>query len=348
MIRHLLILLNIVLVSGCTSLSYYGQSIHGQFEVLQNRQPIGEVLNKNNITNELREKLKTVLLLRKFSVDVLSLPENKSYLSYSELNRDYVIWNIFANKEFSLEPETWCYLIVGCLSYRGYFSQLEAEQHAKELEHQGYDIYIGGVSAYSTLGWFDDPVLNTMLRWDETYLATVIFHELAHQQLYIKDDTEFNESYADAVAHIGVTLWLTKHGDNNQLVEYQQSQQYEEAFVKLIKRYKLLLNNLYHSDVNEAAKRQSKNTLLIKMTNEYMDLTKRWGKNPYKEWFSTINNAKLASVVTYRKYVPAFLDIYEKLEKDLAKFYSFSKSLSNCNLMKRKEILKSRKIEFEC
>lgn len=347
--RLISILLIVVSLSGCASFNYYRQSIQGQFEVLQKRQDIGNILKENNISDSLRNKLNTVLLLRNFSTEQLGLPKNNSYLSYADLQRDYVIWNIFANEEFSLEPVNWCYLIVGCLSYRGYFSQSEAQQHAAELREQGYDIYLGGVSAYSTLGWFDDPVLNTMLRWSDVRLAAVMFHELAHQQLYIKNDTEFNEAYADAVAHIGVTKWLEQKHDKSLLKEYQESQYQENQFVDLIMHYKSILNDIYQSSENEVKKRKLKKDSLQKMRNEYFELSKTWERNPYNIWFSTeMNNAKFAAIVTYRKYVPAFLEIYEKLKNDLPRFYSLSKSLSNCKPMKRKGILKNREIEFEC
>ncbi len=339
----------LLILSGCASLNYYGQSIQGQFEVINKRQNINDILKESSISDVLRNKLNTVLVLRNFSVQHLGLPKNNSYLSYADLKRDYVIWNIFANEEFSLKPLNWCYLIVGCLSYRGYFSKSAAQQHATELKKQGYDIYLGGVSAYSTLGWFDDPVLNTMLRWSDIQLATVMFHELAHQQLYIKNDTEFNESYADAVAHIGVTKWLEKKSNQNLLKEYQQSQFQEKEFVSLIMHYKSKLNDLYQSEKSDDEKRKRKQELIEKMSDDYLIISKSWSKNTYKTWFSKdINNAKLAAIVTYRQYVSSFLDIYEKLQKDLTKFYSFTRSLSTCKVMKRKEILKNREIEFEC
>jgi predicted aminopeptidase len=345
--RQITTMLIVFLLSGCASINYYSQSIQGQFEVLQKRQRINDVLVNNNISNALRSKLNIVLELRAFSVHQLNLPNNNSYLSYADLERDYVIWNIFATEEFSLEPVSWCYLFVGCLSYRGYFSKSDALQHASEMEKQGYDIYLGGVSAYSTLGWFDDPVLNTMVRWNDIRLATVMFHELAHQQLYIKNDTEFNEAYADAVAHIGVTRWLEQHPDTNLLKEYEQSQHQEKEFIDLIMRYKSILADIYGSAEN--GKRKRKKLAFQQMRNEYLEISKTWRKDIYKKWFSTdINNAKLAAIVTYRKYVPAFIDIYGKLKKDLLKFYSYNKSLSNCKPMKRIEILENRQIEFEC
>jgi predicted aminopeptidase len=347
--RHIVLLLLVFLMSGCASLNYYAQSVQGQFEVIQKRRAISDLLDADNISDTLHTKLNTVLALREFSIRQLGLPDNNSYLSYADLERNYVIWNIFATEEFSLDPIKWCYLIVGCLNYRGYFAESDARQHATELEKQGYDIYLGGVSAYSTLGWFDDPVLNTMLRWSDIRLTTVIFHELAHQQLYIKNDTEFNEAYADAVAYIGVTRWLQQSPDKNLLTEYEQSQAQEKQFINLVMRYKSLLNEIYQSTESEDLKRKQKSALFLQMTNEYNDISRTWTKNGYQKWFSTgINNAKLAAIVTYREYVPAFIELYEKLGKNLNRFYSLTKLLSNCNSMKREEILKEREIEFEC
>lgn len=347
--RAVFLLLTLFLFTGCASINYYRQSIQGQFEVLHKRKAIKDILAENDIPDKMRNKLVTVLQIRDFSSNELGLPDNNSYMTYTDLERDYVIWNIFANEEFSLEPVNWCYLIVGCLSYRGYFSRADAERHATQLQEQGYEIYLGGVSAYSTLGWFDDPVLNTMLQWSDIRVASVIFHELAHQQLYIKNDTEFNESYADAVSRIGVIKWLENKKNKKLLQQHLRSLKQEDEFTNLVTRYKSQLSHLYNSDKSEVIKRKLKKNLLQEMKNEYIVMSNTWQENPYKTWFlNGINNAKLASVVTYRKYVPAFLDIYQKLNNNLTRFYSFSKSLSQCKPMKRKEILQNRKIEFEC
>lgn len=343
------ILIVVLVTTGCSTMSYYSQSIQGQLEVIQKSRPIDELLQKKNISDGHRRKLKTVQELREFSIKQLGLPDNNSYTSFADLKRDYVIWNIFANPKFSLKPLNWCYLIVGCLSYRGYFSKTNAEKHEALLNQQGYDTYLGGVAAYSTLGWFDDPVLNSMLRWSENYLASVMFHELAHQKLYVKNDTELNESYADVVAHIGVTKWLEQKKDKKYLLEYQQGQEREKIFVDLINRYKLKLTDLYDSPDEDQLKHQRKKLIFKEMQNEYFELSKTWKKNPYKKWFSEgLNNAKLASVITYRKYVPALLEIYEELNSDLFKFYAYSNALFMCKPMKRKEILTKMIIEFEC
>lgn len=343
------ILIIIFDITGCSTINYYRQSLQGQLEVIHKSESINKLLHQDNISEDYKEKLNLVLKLRAFSIKELGLPDNQSYTLLADMKRDYVIWNIFANPEFSLEPLNWCYFMVGCLSYRGYFSKKEAEEQQIKLEKEGYDTYLGGVAAYSTLGWFDDPVFNSMLRWDESYLATVMFHELAHQQFYVKNDTEINESFADATAHIGVTKWLKLNKDKKYLINYEQNQERENKFVELINRYKSILKKLYQSSIKEEDKRTQKRMILEEMEKEYFEMSQKWQSNPYEKWFrGGINNAKLASVITYRKYVPAFLEIYDKLNQELTKFYSFAKALIECNPLKRKDILYQRVIEFEC
>jgi predicted aminopeptidase len=186
------------------------QAIRGQIEVMHARQPIPEVIADEESPDELRKRLATVQEARDFAVEELLLADNKSYRSYADLGRDYVVWNVFAAPEFSLEPKTWCYPVAGCVAYRGYFAEEAARKKAQTLSDDGFDVAVGGVSAYSTLGRFSDPVLNTMMRWPDTQLIATIFHELAHQKLYVKGDTEFNESFATAVADIGIKRWLAK------------------------------------------------------------------------------------------------------------------------------------------
>ena len=347
--RNIVLLLFTALISGCSTINYYTQSIQGQFEVIQKSQSINLLLGENNLSNSQRERLETILELRKFSTDQLGLPNNNSYLSYADLGRDYVIWNIFATEEFSLSPIKWCYLIVGCLDYRGYFSESEAKQHAMKLKEQGHDIYLGGVSAYSTLGWFDDPVLNTMLRWSDIQLATVMFHELAHQQIYIKNDTKFNESYAEVVATIGVTKWLEQSADNNVLSKYMQSQTQEKQFISLVMEYKALLSKLNLSEIGKELMRSQKELIFKQMKDKYNNLKSHWKNDPYSQWFSTgLNNAKLSAIVTYQQYASSFIGIFDKLDRDLERFYSLIKSLSECKQMKRNEILIAKEIKFEC
>lgn len=196
---RLLLLLWVLPLAGCSSLGYYSSLAQGQRALLQAREPIAAVVSDEQRDPLLRQRLKRVQDARAWAVRQLKLPDNRSYTTYSDLGRPYVVWNVFATPELSLEPLQNCFLLVGCLAYRGYHQQDAAEHRAEDLRKQGYDVHVGGVPAYSTLNWFADPVLNTMMRWSDEVLVGMIFHELAHQLLYIRDDTAFNESYAEFV-----------------------------------------------------------------------------------------------------------------------------------------------------
>ncbi len=238
------------ILSSCATLSYYGQSIIGHLQIMGKKQPINNLLSAPGLSTQLREKLIRTLEIRDFATNELRLPDNDSYRFYANLARKYVVWNLIATPEFSLEPVEWCFLIVGCLPYRGYFSKKKAILFADKLRAKGYDVHIGGVTAYSTLGWFDDPVLNTMLQHDKTHLAKVIFHELAHQKIYIKDDANFNEAFADSIALIGVRRWLDAKFTADELHQFEQSQKRENEFIQLVITYKNKLDALYNSNLS--------------------------------------------------------------------------------------------------
>ncbi|MGH8246394.1 MAG: aminopeptidase, partial [Gammaproteobacteria bacterium] len=240
---RVMIALLMVLAGGCSSLSYYSQSIAGQIEILSQRRPIADILEDPHAPEWTKSALAFVTEIRSFAQDRLLLPDNGSYRSFVELGRPYVAWNVFATPALSLEPLRWCYPFAGCLSYRGYFSEREARAYARELESRGLDVFVGGVVAYSTLGWFADPVLDTMTRRGNLELAKVIFHELAHQRLYIEGETDFNEAFADAVALIGVRLWFSgRLGPEYEA--FQRDQQTEDRFTSLMLDYKSRLENL--------------------------------------------------------------------------------------------------------
>lgn len=336
--------------NSCSTLSYYRQSITGHFDILIKSRPIEAMLKNNDLTAELRKKLLQSIKIRKYASDVLFLPANDSYSSYVDLDRKYVLWNIVATPEFSLEPLKWCYLIVGCLTYRGYFSKDDATMYAEQLKSKGYDVHVAGVTAYSTLGWFDDPVINTMLQYDFTFLAKVIYHELAHQLIYFADDTEFNEAFADTVAEHGVRRWLTDENLNKEVEDFEQSLLREKQFNQLVLKYKVKLENLYQSS-------QAKNLLLFKketifrdMKSDYEKLRISWnGHDDYKTWFdSELNNAKLALVLTYKDLVPEFFEILNRENFNLEHFYQAISQLENCNKTERRQYLRSYLQNLDC
>lgn len=319
-------------------------------EIVRKRMPIEQLLAEGELPGPVAEQLSRVRKIQNFAVHELGLPDNGSYRYYADLGRDYVVWNVFATPELSLQNREWCYLIVGCLSYRGYFSEAAARELAEALESEGYDVFVGGVSAYSTLGWFADPVLNTMLHRGETYLARVIFHELAHQKIYIKNDTDFNEAFADTVALAGMQRWLASQNDNKTYEAFMRQQSRESGFVDLVLRYRQLLDNLYRSPHNDQDKRARKNLLLQQMVNDYQAIRNGWENDVhYDSWFARgVNNAKLVAVATYRQYVPGFNRLLEAVDNDLDVFYRRVNELAQCSPATRKKILLSGTGEFSC
>jgi len=204
MIKKLILMLLGLTVSGCSSFGYYMDLMAGHSELLERRKPVAEIIADEKTSPKLRKLLKTSENIRDFASNNLDLPKNNSYRQYADLNRRYAVWNVIAAEEFSIHAKKWCFLLVGCLSYRGYFSKQVAMDYSAELKKQGYDVYVAGASAYSTLGWFDDPLLNTMMLKSEAQRAGIIFHELAHQVVYIDDDSAFNEAFATAVEEEGI------------------------------------------------------------------------------------------------------------------------------------------------
>jgi predicted aminopeptidase len=245
-------------LEGC----YYVQAARGQFDLMRRRRPVEEVIADATSPEQLRQRLGMVRDARQFAVDELLLPDNGSYRNYADLERDYVVWNVIAAPEFSLDPKLWCYPVAGCVAYRGYFSEASAKKLADDLASQGFDVLVGGVAAYSTLGRFADPVLNTMMRWDDTELVETLFHELAHQKLYIKGDTGFNESFATTVAETGIRRWLSARGGSEILDARDRRRTDYDAVLQLAMAARGKLEALYASDLDVDAMRNAKRQIL--------------------------------------------------------------------------------------
>ena len=344
------ILLLVSCASACSSVGYYVQSVQGELEILRKSKPIDTLLEEKQLPQQLLDTLEQAGQIREFAINELHLPDNNSYRQYADLGRDYVVWNVFAAPELSPGNKHWCYLVVGCLDYRGYFSKDAAFQFARDLEQQGYDVYVGGVTAYSTLGWLSDPVLNTMLYRDITDLAKVIFHELAHQKIYIRDDTEFNEAFADTVAIEGVERWLQQGKGPVMTRKFRQKQEREDIFVKLVIHYRQRLDELYRSQLPEPEKRMAKSQILQQMVNDYQQERNSWSDGfTYDTWFALgINNAKLNAVTTYREYAPGFKNLLRSVDNNLDRFYKLVEDLGKCPAEKRREILLSGVTAFSC
>lgn len=305
-----LVLLGLLLLTqSCTSLGYYSQVTRGHLDLMSRRVPISDVLEDPNTAEELKARLESVLEAREFAVAELKLPDNGSYRSYADLERPFVLWNVFATDEFSTEATTWCYLFVGCLGYRGYYSEDQANEVAAELAQDGFDAFVGGVPAYSTLGRFDDPVINTMLRRGDVELAGLLFHELTHQVVYRNSDSEFSESLASFVELEGLRRWLRLRGDDALIERYQLAQEREEQFVQLVSATRDRLGELYASGASEDDMRASKARLFSELKTGYAELRdERWGGySGYDRWFDReLNNSHLVSISTYNRLVPAF------------------------------------------
>lgn len=322
--RALLAVLLLVLgLAGCATLGYYGQSIGGQIEILTKRRPIAELLDDPAVAEELKARLALILRLRAFASDELRLPDNDSYRSYADLERPYAVWNVYAAPEFSLTPKEWCFPVVGCVAYRGYFAKHEAETFAEELRGQGYDVHVGGVAAYSTLGWFHDPMLNTLIHRPTASLAGLMFHELAHQQVYVRDDSTFNESFATAVELEGARRWLAANGAPGQLDAYLATKRAQVRFVALIMDYRARLAALYASAQTDAHKRAGKAKLFSELRADYeKQQAQDSGGREYAHWFERdLNNARLVPVGVYRQHLPAFQALLVQHTGDLAAFY---------------------------
>jgi predicted aminopeptidase len=324
-IQILFIMAGVVLaLSGCAELAYYRQAAAGQWALLNARQPVAKLLADPATDPELRRRLEIAQTLRAFASAELGLPDNDSYRQYADLQRPYVVKTVFAAPELALEPRRWCFLLVGCLSYRGYFDTDAARELADELRAAGDDVYVAEVSAYSTLGWFADPLLNTFIHWPTGRLAELMFHELAHQQLYIADDTAFNEAFATAVGRLGAERWLERYGAQRDWDEYAADLRRRADFLNLVADARAQLAALYASAQTDDAKQAAKQRILAELRNRYGELRgQRWGGYAgYERWFrQDLNNAKLAGNNTYERWVPAFKTLFEQEGRNFAAFY---------------------------
>ena len=320
----------IAALAGCSSIRYYGQLISGQMEILNHRQSIRQLLSQPDTPEKLKQKLELVLEMRTFAKNELFLPAKDQYLTFVELERPFAVYNVFATPEFSFSPKTWCYPIIGCAVYRGYFSKKDAFDYAAQLQAEGYDVYIGGVVAYSTLGWFDDPVLSTFVNLSDTKLAALIFHELSHHLLYVPDDTTFNESFATTVERESVRRWLEKENNLREYDDYMTEYHRRQQFIKLVLKYRKKLESLYTRDLPVQKKRQAKMAEFEDLKSEYRLMKKQWGGySGYDGWFDRkMNNAQLLTVSTYNDLVPAFSKLLKNCNNDLKAFYKKCQDLA--------------------
>ncbi|HUX74207.1 MAG TPA: aminopeptidase [Steroidobacteraceae bacterium] len=305
--------------SGCYEL----QAAIGQAQLMHRREPIARVIADPKTPAALRRELEEATSIRNFASRDLGLPDNGSYRSYAALNRKFVVWNVFAAPEFSLQAKRWCYPFVGCVVYRGYFRRREAREFAGHLRAAGMDVSVQGVAAYSTLGHFDDPILSTMTGWSDVELASIIFHELTHQLLYVPNDTPFDEGLAVLVERQGVRRWLQAQGRARDLAEYSIAERRYRQVIALLTGARRALRELYAAPLGAAAMRAKKRAEFAALRAAYRRLAAHWGENaPFAGWFGrNINNADLASIATYQQCVPGFARLLARAGGDFAEFF---------------------------
>ena len=336
----LFVMLAIVLVS-CETVGYYSQAARGQLTIVFAREDIQHLIERPDLSQELAGKFAKVMDIREFAESELGLPVGGNYSSYVDVEREHVVWNVFAAPEFSVDPVNWCYPIAGCVAYRGYFSQQSALSYAAKLEEDGFDVYTGGVDAYSTLGWFEDSLLSTVLNRADYQLAGLIFHELAHQLVYLPGDTTFNESFATAVEREGVRRWLAKSNKDFNidaaLLDYDRQQQ----FVDLVGGYRDRFESLYQLEINESSMRSQKLELQQTLREEYAVLKQQWqGYEGYDGWFSrSLNNAQLSTVASYNDLLPFFAAVFEQSNQDFSTFYAEVSRLADLPEQERDELV---------
>jgi len=318
-------------LSACSTPGYLFQAASGQWQVLHKAKPIDKVIADPATPQHLKERLTLVRQAREFASSELHLPDNHSYRTYSDLGRPFVVWNVVAVPELSVDPKTWCFPIAGCVAYRGYFKEASARAFAAQLNSKGYDVAVDGVPAYSTLGKFSDPVLSTMMRYGDDDLASTIFHELAHQLLYVENDSSFNEAFATTVENVGLERWLQYQGKPDKHQELEQASNREREYVDLFARTRTEAADLYASEKSVSAKKEAKAQLFARLGEEIQELEHRQGVHYplYEEWIKDgLNNARLASLATYYDCVPGFERLLEEQGGDLPRFYAAARELS--------------------
>jgi predicted aminopeptidase len=334
----------LLLAGGCSSVGYYAQSVGGHLELMRRAKPVPDWLADPATPEVLRQRLKLSQQLREFAVTELKLPDNASYHRYADLGRDSVVWNVVATPELSLTLHTWCVPVMGCVGYRGFFAQADAQALATQLRGQGLEVNVYGVPAYSTLGWTNwlggDPLLNTFIRWPEPDLARLIFHELAHQVAYAADDTQFNESYATAVERLGSARWAAASGH---APEDAATAQRRADFKALTLRTRARLEALYASPLTDADKRLRKAEALAALQAEYAAIKAGpWGGyTGYDAWMAKVNNASLAVQAAYDGLVPEFERLFEQQGRDFARFHAEVKRLAGLPKDERRATLQA-------
>jgi predicted aminopeptidase len=343
LIPRLLSLTLFLFLTACSGPGYYLQAVSGQWKLMHSRQDIQSLLDNPATSSELAADLVAAEQIKAFARNNLDLPSNGSYSSYVEVDGDALVWNVVATEEFSLEAKKWCFPVAGCVPYRGFFKQQKAKDSADHLRKKGMDVFVSPAAAYSSLGWFNDPLLSTMVSGSDIRLAAYLFHELAHQRLYIKGDGVFNEGYASFVEETAIKLWLEFNQRQDELIQWQRLQNASKDFQKLIGEVRSDLTGIYQTDKPETIKRQQKAEVFHSFSDSYEQLSvEKWnGKRYYASWFEgPVNNARLALYNTYEGSHCAFQELLDQAKDDLPEFHRLAEQKSRLQIADRAVWLK--------
>jgi predicted aminopeptidase len=345
-VRRVLLGAMVLLLAGCADTRYYWQSVHGHLQLMQAARPVTQLLADPQTPPALRQRLELAQRMRTFAVTALDLPDNPSYHRYADLQRKAVVWNVVAAPALSLTLKTWCFPVLGCVSYRGYFDEAQARQEAAALQAQGLEVSVYGVPAYSTLGWMNwaggDPLLNTFIGYPEGELARLLFHELSHQVLYARDDTMFNESFATAVERMGGAMWLQSHGSDAARAQYAELDARRRAFRALALSTRTRLQEVYAQsgqlpDTELLARKQA---VMQDFRDRYVVLRQQWGGYAgYDRWVADANNASLGAQAAYDGLVPQFEALFVREGRDWKAFYDAAKRIADLPADARKQAL---------
>lgn len=327
-LKVIVVVINLSLLSACSQFGFYAQSINGHFELISKQEKIVDLIEDDNVSPSRKKQLKQLREVRKFASESLALPVNESYTSFVELGRSAVTWNVVAAPKYSMTPKQWTFPVVGKLGYKGFFKKASAEKEASKLQSQGYEVFIAESSAYSTLGWFDDPIVSPMLSHGLLPAIETMFHELAHQRIYFPGDTAFNEAFATAVGQEGVKLWL-KMKSPQKLASYEEYLYKRAQFLELLLSSSKELQRLYAQELEQNVMDKKKLAIYAGLDKEYTRLKLSWhGDNRYDAWFDKpVNNARLALVGLYHQSVPLFVALFKRCEEDFLCFYKALDSL---------------------
>ena len=343
--RKIVVLVCFVCLSACETAGFYRQAAGGQISILARREPIDEVIAAPDTSPALRERLEKVRQILQFAHDRLALDPGGRYSSYVRIRGDYVVWNVFAAPEFGTRPTQWCYPLIGCASYRGYFDRGDATRYAQHLAATQHDTVVGGVAAYSTLGWFDDPVLSTFVDWPDAELAGLIFHELAHARLFVAGDTGFDEAFASFVERRGVIEWLAANGDDVQIERMERRWRDSDRFVAFLLAWRGELQRLYDQPYNDDARRLLKFELLNALETCYRSNRAVFGD---QDWFfgKMPNNARFVPLAAYNELITGFEALYREVDGVWPEFYARAREVGRLPIDERTADLQRRGAEL--